>query len=141
MPPQLKSLLPSAIKLRRLCFYRRVSVHRGGCLLAPGVCVYSGGCLLQGGCGCLGVVCSVPPGRDGYCCGWYASHWNAFLFPCGFCSKEPLGPSDFPSLDMFKHQYYTNMSQSTLLEHDNITEQYQSFIYETFLKYRKCKKI
>ena len=25
-------LLPSATKLRRLCFYRRLSVHRGGCL-------------------------------------------------------------------------------------------------------------
>ena len=21
-----------------------------------------------------------PPGRDGHCCGWYASYWNAFLF-------------------------------------------------------------
>ena len=21
-----------------------------------------------------------PPGRDGYCCGWYTSYWNAFLF-------------------------------------------------------------
>ena len=21
-----------------------------------------------------------PPGADGYCCGWYASYWNAFLF-------------------------------------------------------------
>ena len=88
-------LLPSATKLRRLCFYRRVSVHRGvsapggaprGCLLqgvsAPGgVC--SRGCLLQGGVH-PGRVCSrgvsalgglLPgvsalhsPGRDGYCC-------------------------------------------------------------------------
>ena len=30
-----RSLLPSATKLRRLCFYRRLSVHRGG----GGVCL------------------------------------------------------------------------------------------------------
>ena len=40
-----------------------------------------GGCLLLGG----GVVPQHalrqrPPGRDGYCCGRYASYWNAFLF-------------------------------------------------------------
>ena len=40
------------------------SVHRG----VPG----PGGCLVPGGCG--------DPPRDGYCCGRYASYWNAFLF-------------------------------------------------------------
>ena len=24
--------------------------------------------------------CGRPPRRDGYCCGRYASYWNAFLF-------------------------------------------------------------
>ena len=30
-----------------------------------------------------------PPGTDGYCCGWYASYWNAFLFHkhLSFCSR------------------------------------------------------
>ena len=77
----------------------------GGCLL-PGVCsqrgVWSWGCLLPGGaCPQGGLLpggllpgggvpglggCLVPGGclletpRDGYCCGWYASYWNAFLF-------------------------------------------------------------
>ena len=25
-----------------------------------------------------------PPQADSYCCGWYASYWNAFLFSCCF---------------------------------------------------------
>ena len=42
------------------------------------------GCLLQG-VSAPGVgVCSQGgwwrPTWDGYCCGWYASYWNAFLF-------------------------------------------------------------
>ena len=32
-----------------------------------------GGCLVLGG-------CVWRPPRDGYCCGQYASYWNAFLF-------------------------------------------------------------
>ena len=59
------TLLPSATKLRRLCFHRRVSVHRGGAWSwGPG----PGGCLVP-----------PSPGRYGYCCGRYASYWNAFL--------------------------------------------------------------
>ena len=48
------------------------SVHRGegGCLV-PGGSV-PGGDLLPGGC-----LVETPP--DGYCCGRYASYWNAFL--------------------------------------------------------------
>ena len=33
------------------------------------------GCLVPGGC-----LVETPPRRDGYCCGRYASYWNAFLF-------------------------------------------------------------
>ena len=44
----------------------RVSAPRG----VPGL----GGCLLLGG----GGLVETPP--DGYCCGRYASYWNAFLF-------------------------------------------------------------
>ena len=48
----------------------------GGCLLwgvsAGGVSAPRGGCLLPGG--------LVETPWDGYCCGWYASYWNAFLF-------------------------------------------------------------
>ena len=89
------------MKLRRLCFYRRVSVHRGW-VSAPRGSV-PGECLLWGvsaprGSAPVGGVCSrgvsapggsapggsalPPPGRDGYCCGRYASYWNAFLFIC-----------------------------------------------------------
>ena len=54
---------------------------------APGEVVPGGGCLVQGVPG-LGRVPDpggawsgqTPPGRDGYCCGRYASNWNAFLF-------------------------------------------------------------
>ena len=44
-----------------------------------------GGCLLLGasvaapGGGIPACTEAEPPGRDGYCCGRYASHWNAFL--------------------------------------------------------------
>ena len=44
---------------------------------------YSGGCLVE-----------TPP--DGYCCGWYASYWNAFLFGNIFAEKcmkiKEIGP-------------------------------------------------
>ena len=52
--------------------------------LAGGVC--SGGVCSQGVSAPRG--CLLPGGvvtpRDGYCCGWYASYWNAFLF----CNKR-----------------------------------------------------
>ena len=45
-------LLPSATKLRRLCFHRRVSVHGGGGVVSgPGRCLVQGGCMVGG---CLG---------------------------------------------------------------------------------------
>ena len=47
------------------------SVHRGG--------ARSWGCLLRGGSATGGGAWwRTPP--DGYCCGRYASYWNAFLF-------------------------------------------------------------
>ena len=130
----MNTFLPSARKLRRLCFYRCVSVHcpreggwypsmpcrwypsmpcsrsLGGCVLSQHALqqvsrggAWSGGCLLLG----WGGVCSwvgeglllggglvsqhalrqTPPGRDGYCCGRYASHWNAFLFVTSYVLK------------------------------------------------------
>ena len=89
---QLHSLVITVSKrgLRRLCFQR--------CLF---VCLSTGwGCPGKGPGGCpgpgLGVVVSTPrpegqgvfqhalrqtppPPADGYCCGRYASYWNAFL--------------------------------------------------------------
>ena len=32
------------------------------------------------------------PGRDGHCCGRYASYWNAFLFSFLLASEESIGP-------------------------------------------------
>ena len=57
--------------LRRLCFYRCLSVHRGPVWLLPGgACMVAmGGCawLLPGGmCGCSGGGCMVAPGG----CAW-----------------------------------------------------------------------
>ena len=62
--------------LRRLCFYRCLSVHREGAWSQGGV--WSGGCLAWCGGGGSG---PGGPGGDlpGYCCGRYASYWNAFL--------------------------------------------------------------
>ena len=50
-----------------------------------------GRCLVLGG----GVVSQdalrqTPPGRDSYCCGRYASYWNAFLFLCAIASQKNL---------------------------------------------------
>ena len=110
--------LPSATELRRLCFYRCLSVHRGGACSRRGVCLSA--CWdtplprrpptpCQGDphppprrppCQgypplprrppsaketppCQGdspLAKETPPPRDGHCCGWYASYWNAFLF-------------------------------------------------------------
>ena len=80
----------------RLYFHRRVWFwSQGGCLvregawsrgcMVPGGCIVLGGvwsrageCMVQGGL-VWGVLVETLPG-DGYCCGRYASYWNAFLF-------------------------------------------------------------
>ena len=74
------------MKLLRLCFDRWVSVHRGAAL---GGCMVLGGRMVP-----VGLVLedawsegvsqhalrqTLPP-SDSYCCGQYASYWNAFLF-------------------------------------------------------------
>ena len=46
-----------------------VCLSTGGGVSAPRGGVCSGGCLL----------CTEATGRDGHCCGWYASYWNVFL--------------------------------------------------------------
>ena len=95
----LRIYLPSATKLRRLCFYT----------------------CSQGGCYCLSVCWDTPPGADRppppmstlpweqtppseqttpadfYCCGRYASHWNAFLFKL-LSETSWDSQSDFPDL-------------------------------------------
>ena len=50
---------------------------RGVCVPGPGgcVCLVWGVCLVPGG-----VASWWRPPRDGYCCGRYASYWNAILF-------------------------------------------------------------
>ena len=71
----------------------------GGCLLpggllwgvpAPGEGVYSGGSAPGGY--ALGGICSRGgwwrPPPDGYCCGRYASHWNAFLLWSSNCQSK-----------------------------------------------------
>ena len=102
-------LLPSATKSRRLCFYTCLILFTGGGAIQHALQVVSQHALQQGGAcsrGCLlwGVACSEglsapggallwggcgnppPPKADGYCCGRYASYWNAFLF----CIKSTL---------------------------------------------------
>ena len=80
------------------------SASRGGVSAPGGVClpggVWSGGVPALGG-ACFGGACSRRgcllfggawwrPPPDGYCCGQYASYWNAFLYltPCTFQRKN-----------------------------------------------------
>ena len=57
------------------------SVHGGGCYPSMPCSRSPGGCLLLGGSAPGGVVVGGDPSTplDGYCCGRYASYWNAFL--------------------------------------------------------------
>ena len=68
-------LLPPATKLGQGYIFTGVcdSVQIGGGVPDPGG-AYPGGCLVLVGCA------KTPPPRDSYCCGRYASYWNAFLF-------------------------------------------------------------
>ena len=72
-------LLPPATKLGQGSIFTGVcdSVH-GGCLVSGGVPGLRGGCLVPGGFWSGGAWWRPPP--DGYCCGRYASCWNAVLF-------------------------------------------------------------
>ena len=49
---------------------------RGVCVWSRGVCAWSWGGVGIPAC----TEAATLPGRDGYCCGRYASYWNAFLF-------------------------------------------------------------
>ena len=90
-------LLPPANEVRGKVICLQVCVcPQGGCLVPGGVwsqgvpgpggawswgCLVPGvpdlgGCLVPGGC-LVGGLVETPP--DGYCCGRYASYWNAFL--------------------------------------------------------------
>ena len=85
-------------RLRRLCFYRCLSVHTGGhAWLLPGGCAWllrGGACVVfLGGMHFFGGVCVVF--SDGACIGYdeirsmsrrYASYWNACLLKCAFWS-------------------------------------------------------
>ena len=50
----------------------------GGC--SPGRSASGGGACSKGGLLWKGGGVETPPKADGYCCGRYASYWNAFLF-------------------------------------------------------------
>ena len=70
--------------LRRLCFYTCLSVHRG---VGGSASVHAG---IPPPREQTPPQADIPPGADppdqtlpsadGYCCGRYASYWNAFLF-------------------------------------------------------------
>ena len=57
-----------------------VILFTGGCLLPGGLVQGVGMCLVRGGASSWGVcLVETPLPPDGYCCGRYASYWNAFL--------------------------------------------------------------
>ena len=74
--------------LRRLCFYRCLSVHRGG--VSVGACMVG---VLHGSGVC--VLCMPPPASRYYgirsMSRWYASYWNAFLFLYRVLQKKYTG--------------------------------------------------
>ena len=63
-----------------------VILSTGECLLQGGAC--SRGCLLRRGLVSGRVPGGDPQPPDGYCCGRYASYWNAFLFLFNIFLKE-----------------------------------------------------
>ena len=90
-----------------------MSIHSGGGAWSRGVCSW-GGCLVE-----------TPP--DGYCCGRYASYWNAFLFWINLLEirlvlkKEDFTSTRLPAQNSVLGVYSTclsgrgtNMSRSTL---------------------------
>ena len=92
--------LPSATKLRRLCFYTclstggSASVHAG--IPPPQEQAHP--------------LKADPPPADGYCCRRYASYWNAFLF------NKPLHvplPSLCPPRSSSKFEHSVQGSHST----------------------------
>ena len=95
-----------------------------GMVPPPRGCLVLGGCLLQGVCvsALLGVSArgvsapwgSAPggwrpsPPRDGYCCGRYASYWNAFLLQLQFnlfvlLCRDTLIPSSLPEANITRY--------------------------------------
>ena len=62
----------------------------GGLLLGMGGVCSQGGCLVPGWCLLQGGAWWRPP-PDGYCCGRYASYWNAFLFTLLNLDSKPNG--------------------------------------------------
>ena len=84
--------------LRRLCFYRCVSVHSGGGFSIGGV-LHRGGVSIRGGSPSWG---GLHPGGVSIrsMCGRYASYWNAFLSYSKSCNTQirPYADTD-PSVD------------------------------------------
>ena len=69
----------------RLCFHRRLSFCSQGVWQTPflGRCPQGRHPLDRHPLGTHPLADTPPPTRDGYCSGWYASYWNAFM-----CSKR-----------------------------------------------------
>ena len=86
-------------------------------VMFPQACVCPQGGLLPGGVhgpgrGFPACTEAAPPGRDGYCCGRYASHRNAFLL------KVPPPPMIKRSLDFFfKSSIIAHNVKSTVCSH------------------------
>ena len=80
---------PGGVYGPRGCLLPGGGVHGPRGVPAPGGCVcmllgdaWPRGCLLPGGCAWSGSTWRRPP--HGYCCGLYASYWNAFLLQIKF---------------------------------------------------------
>ena len=90
-----------------------------------GVCLLPGGCLLRGR------VWRPPPKADGYCCGRYASYWNAFLFSICFSilhieRRRKLAQKVTSDLSLMFANFYVRVR---LQVHENNSENDIAFIW------------
>ena len=79
--------------------------HPGGCLLWGGAC--SRGV-------CSGCVC-VETSHNSYCCGWYASYWNAFLLSFDLTLPVNLNVVSYHELGEIYCKLFRNLFQYTWL--------------------------
>ena len=96
-----------------------------------GACSCSGGAPAPGG-----VETPPPPKADGYCCGRYASYWNAFLFNnLNKCNVVSGGTLTLPPKQEDQH-VIIKINNSTCIFHVNVVKNLvlalQNFIVELF---------
>ena len=84
----ISNIITDRNEVAKVVFLKECVCPRGGGCLVPGGGLLLGGGVCSRGMSAPGGLLSQhalrqtppPPGRDGHCCGRYASYWNSFLF-------------------------------------------------------------